>query len=75
MSQTVEVDRHCPMCSGTGFFSFDPIQGGSAECTQCGGDGRQTLGGVMLDPGLDDVMDKLGDVMDKLDDVMEKLNE
>lgn len=75
MAQELELLRHCPGCEGTGTYTGHGVNPVSVTCVQCGGDGRQTLGYVILDPGLDDVLDKCNDVLDKCNDILDAISE
>jgi len=57
------------MCAGTGTYVGGGINPVSESCVQCGGDGKQTLGNVVLDPSIDDVMDKLEDILEKVNEI------
>lgn len=73
--QEVTLHKVCTNCSGTGqVTSGAPGQQQTITCPWpgCGGTGYITLGKIELDPGLDDLMDKLNDVIDKCDDILEK---
>ena len=74
MSQ--ELVLYWPTCSGCGGTGLQPIHPtGTRPCPMCDGTGKQVYARMSLDPGVDDVMDKLEDVLDKLNDILEKLNE
>lgn len=75
MSQTIEIKNLCRQCNGTGTYSNIEQGGGgpSISCPWpgCNGTGYYTAQRIVIDPGLDDVMDKLQDVLDKCDDILE----
>lgn len=73
MAQTLTIKETCSGCGGTGNQPLHPS--GGTSCFLCSGTGKRTVYEMAIDPGLDDVMDKLNDVMDKLDDIMEQLSE
>jgi len=49
---------------------YDPI-----PCQMCGGTGRHVVFTVVLDPGLDDLMDKTNDIKEKVDEIKEVVDE
>lgn len=79
MAQNVVVKQVCPQCGGDGLYGAvsGPQGSGAKTCnwTGCEGTGYIELGFVTLDPGLEDVINKLNDVLNKCDDILEKLEE
>ena len=77
MAQTILLYQKCPQCNGTALFQSsadpdsEPITCNWPGCVE----GFIQCDEVRLDPGLDDIMDKLNDVKDQCDAIMEKLNE
>lgn len=75
MAQQVETFVKCPQCHGTG--TFEPASGsqgsGSLSCNWpgCGATGFVSMEKFTLNPGLSDVMDKLGDIEEKVNEIKE----
>jgi hypothetical protein len=66
----------CRNCGGDGVYEFS--SGGETSqcaCPGCGGTGKLATAHVELNPGLDDLLDKINDVLGKCNDILEKLNE
>ena len=75
--QSVPTYQKCTQCSGTGEISTSSGTNGQViPCTWpgCVG-GYIEIGNTKLDPGIDDVMDKLNDVIDKCNDILEAVNQ
>ena len=80
MSQKITLYQKCNVCRGDGVVtttgSLDGVpQEWNSPCGACVGDGFVEFGHVSLDPGLDDVLDKVNDVLDKCNDILEKVSE
>ena len=77
--QEVTLYQACPQCGGTGEYkpATGPGTGGPYECQwdDCDGTGFITWGKYSVNPGSDDLLDKINDVLDKCNDILEKLNE
>lgn len=77
MATTLTLRAVCAQCSGTGTFIPGYSSGGGSpmECPWpgCNGTGYIEFGQIVLDPGLDDVMDRLQDVLDKCNDILEEV--
>lgn len=79
MSQELVVYGVCSQCGGDGLFNpgADPGNPGTVSCTWPGctnaPTGRLVVGQLNLDPGLDDVMDRINDLEEKLNDIIELL--
>jgi len=66
----------CANCSGTGgVTSGPPGQQVTDDCTWpgCNGTGSYKIASIVIDPGLDDIMDKLNDVLDKCNDILSEV--
>ena len=77
MTQEISLHMKCPQCVGTGFFqpSADPVSEPIA-CNWPGCvDGFIVGGKAVVDPGLDDIMDKANDTLDKVNDLAELVKE
>jgi hypothetical protein len=75
--QYVVTYQICTQCSGTG---NQPYGSGTVPCTWPGcldsePHGYVETGRTALDPGLDDVLDKVNDVLDKCDDIKAAVDE
>ena len=74
MATEVVLHKICTQCNGTGQFSpaTGPGAGGAITCTWpgCNGTGYLVLGKIELDPGLDDILDRVNDVLDKCNDIL-----
>jgi hypothetical protein len=78
MSQTITVFRTCHNCGGDGQYTHQPSVGDPyvSECSWPGCDGGQRpIGSIVLDPGMNDIMDKLNDVLDAISSVKEVADE
>lgn len=67
MAQTLIIKESCGGCAGTGQQPLHPS--GQTECFQCQGTGKRTVFEVELEPGLDDIMDKVNDIKEKVDEI------
>lgn len=73
MTQTIDVYAiTCSGCAGTGIMPLHPA--GSQTCPMCDGGGKQIVRRFELDPGLDDIMDKLNDIKEKVDEIKKKVD-
>ena len=74
MATEVILHGKCPQCGGTGVYSVSSGAGGSGDMTcnwtGCDGTGYILLGKCELDPGLDDILDRVNDVLDKCNDIL-----
>ena len=77
MAQEIIYKVKCAQCGATGIYAKPGMGGGEMTCPWpgCNGTGQIERGIIELDPGTDDLMDKLNDVMDKLNDLEEKIDE
>jgi len=78
MAQELHIKTKCPQCVGSGEY-VPPGGGGPLSCPMCNATGwldvPPYVQKIVLDPGMDDIIDKCNDILDKCDDILEKLNE
>lgn len=70
MSQEITVYKLCPQCNGIGeFYPASGIGCSSVVCNWPGCvNGYIVSAKLVLDPGIDDIMDKCNDILDKFDE-------
>lgn len=77
MAQEILFCTKCTQCGGDGQFEIG--SGQHQQTIPCNWpgcvNGYIQCSKIILDPGLDDIMDKLNDVKEQCDAIMEKLNE
>jgi hypothetical protein len=68
MSQTITLKEKCPQCHGTGLY--EPSSGEGSSPLPCNwpdcSEGYVNKGQVIIDPGLDDILDKCKDILELL---------
>jgi DnaJ-class molecular chaperone len=73
MAQTIEIKRKCAQCGGTGTHTNHEADGtpyeGPCQWPGCNGDGWYVVERIVIDPGLDDLKDKLDDIKEKVDEI------
>jgi len=73
------IFQSCPYCKEgvvTSSGSTDGVPFSNPRpCVSCGGTGLISAGKIVMDPGVEDVLDKVNDVLDKCNDILEKLDE
>lgn len=70
--------KKCEQCGGDGIYTTQdhPSGGVSMPCPWPGCvEGWVVYAKILLDPGLDDIMDSLADAMNRFDDISEKIDE
>jgi len=77
MAQTIALYVRCSQCGGDGVFSpSSGEQGTTIPCNWPGCvNGSVLFGQVTLDPGLDDILDKVNDVKEKTDEIKDVVEE
>lgn len=79
MTQKIEVFYKCVQCDATALFVPPGKNQTAIPCNWPGCVGPPGPDGYLkgdvftLDPGLDDVLNKVNDVLDKCEDILEKL--
>lgn len=77
MAQEILLYTKCTQCNGDGQFEIGSGQYQQTITCNWPGcvNGYIQCSKVTIDPGLDDITDKMDDLMDKLNDVKEKCDE